>query len=376
MMLKSIRWLAAVVCLAAASLAPAAPLETSVPLAQAMLVHEDLGGGIHVFRAPQALEYWTSTNTVVVVNDEDVVVFDSCTRAVTAQAVIAEIRKLTANPVRVLINSHWHQDHWSGNGEFAKAFPGVRIVASEQTRDYMKRMPPRFFIRGTEIDGQKRREELAEAIKTGKLADGSPLTPEIRAQKEASLARREQFVAEVTALPRVLPNLVYRDDMTFWSGHSEFRLLSVTGDATGSTVLYLPGRNVLVMGDVLVSPEDGNGPPPWTTNSYAVTPWLESLRRLEALETAAIVPGQGPTMKDEAYLRRTIELFAAVIDQVHAALERGVVGLPEVQAEVNVDAIGLAYTPGSPLDEDFPLWVSIFTKKAMQEALDGAVSER
>ena len=24
-----------------------------------------------------------------------------------------------------------------------------------------------------------------------------------------------------------------------------------------------------------------------------------------ALETAAIVPGQGPTMKDEAYLRRT-----------------------------------------------------------------------
>ena len=72
MMLKSTRWLAAAVCLAAASLAPAAPLETSVPLAQAMLVHEDLGRGIHVFRAPQALEYWTSTNTVVVVNDEEV----------------------------------------------------------------------------------------------------------------------------------------------------------------------------------------------------------------------------------------------------------------------------------------------------------------
>ena len=75
--------------------APAAPLETSVAKAQAMLIKEDLGDGIFVFRAPEDLDYWTSTNSVVVINDEDVVVFDSPTRAVTARAVIAEIRKLT-----------------------------------------------------------------------------------------------------------------------------------------------------------------------------------------------------------------------------------------------------------------------------------------
>ena len=51
-----------------------------------------------------------------------------------------------------------------------------------------------------------------------------------------------QFAAEVAALPRVLPNWVYRDEMTFWSGRREFRLMSLTGDATGSTVLYLPGH--------------------------------------------------------------------------------------------------------------------------------------
>jgi cyclase len=353
--------------------ASAVPLETSVTRAQSMLIHEDLGGGIHVFRAPEELDYWTSTNTVVVVNDEDVVVFDSCTRAVTAQAVIAEIRKLTPKPVRALINSHWHQDHWSGNDAFAQAFPGLRIIASEQTRDYMKRMPPAYFVRSLEIGGQKRREELAAAIKTGKLADGSPLTPEIRAQKEENLSRRRQFAAEVQALPRVLPNVVYRDEMTFRSGPREFRLMSVTGDATASTVLYLPGRRVLVMGDVLVSPEDGKGPPPWTTNSYSVTPWLESLRHLDALDAAAIVPGQGPVMHDPTYLRRTIELFAAVLDQVHAALERGVVGLDPVQAAVDVDAIGLAYAPGSPLSGDFHRWVATLSKKAMQEALDGAM---
>lgn len=366
--------LIAALCLTA-TICPAAPgpLETSVARAQAMLIHEDLGDGIHVFRAPSDLDYWTATNSVVIVNDDDVAVFDSCTRAVTARAVIAEIRKLTPKPVRVLINSHWHQDHWSGNDEYARAFPGLRIVATAETRAYMSRMGPRFFVDELEVFGlAQRREELAAAIKTGRLADGSPLTPEIRSRKEASIAMASQFAAEITALPRVLPNLVYRDEMTFWSGRREFRLMSLTGDATASTVLYLPGHKVLVMGDVLVSPEDGKGPPPWSTSSYAITPWLESLRRLEALDAGVIVPGQGPAMHDKAYLRRTIRLFAALLDQVHAALGRGLVKLDEVQAAVDLDPIGREYAPGAPLSEDFRLVVPYLVKKAMQEALDGA----
>ncbi len=81
-------------------------------------------------------------------------------------------------------------------------------------------------------------------------------------------------------------------------------------------------------------------------------------------------------MHDKAYLRRTIELFAAVIDQVHGALERGAIKLEQVQAAVDVGGIALAYTPGAPLSEDFPLWLTFFTKKAMQEALDGAAGEK
>ena len=359
-----------------ATSALADPLETSVAKAQAMLIHEDLGGGVHVFRAPGDLDYWTSTNSVVVIDDEDVVVFDSPTRAVTAKAVIAEIRKLTPKPVRVLVNSHWHQDHWSGNDEYVKAYPGLRIVASEETRDYMKRMPAAYFLNGLETAQKTRRAELATAIRTGKLPDGSPLTPEARAKKEEYLGQREQFMNEVAALPRFLPNVVYRDTMTFWSGRREFRLMSVTGDATGSTVMFLPAEKILATGDVLPSPEDGKGPPPWTTNSYSVTPWLETLRRLDALEPAAIVPGQGPAMRDRTYLERTIQLFAAVIDQVHAALERGVVGVEAVQKSVNVDRIADAYAPDAAKSEEFHHWLQYFSKKAMQEALDGAIGER
>lgn len=357
----------------AASAAQAAPgLETSLERARAMLVKEDLGDGVYVFRAAGDLEFWTSTNSVVIVCDDEVVVFDSPTRAVTARAVIDEIRKLTPKPVRVLINSHWHQDHWNGNDEYAKAFPGLRIVASDETRAYMSRMAPGFFVGSMEAGLPQRREELATAIRTGKTKDGAALTAEERGKMEADVGSREQFVSEVKALPRVLPNVAFHDAMTFWSGRREIRLMSVTGDATGSTVLYLPASKVLATGDVLVSPEDGQGPPPWTTNSYAITPWIESLRRLEALDTRVVIPGQGPAMRDEAYLRRTIALFTAVVDQVHQALEGGRYKLEDVQAAVDVDAIGREYTPGKPLGDDFRPWVAILARKAMQESLDGA----
>ena len=49
------------------------------------LTREVLGEGIYLFRAPSALDLWTATNVVVVVNDQDVTVFDSNTRARTAR---------------------------------------------------------------------------------------------------------------------------------------------------------------------------------------------------------------------------------------------------------------------------------------------------
>jgi hypothetical protein len=39
-----------------------------------------LADGVYLLRAPEALDRWTATNVVVIVNQEDVTVFDSFTR--------------------------------------------------------------------------------------------------------------------------------------------------------------------------------------------------------------------------------------------------------------------------------------------------------
>lgn len=346
------------------------PVEAQEPA----LIKEQLADGVYLLRAPEALDRWTATNAVVVINQDDVTVFDSFTRPVTARMAIAEIRALTPKPVRTLINSHWHQDHWSGNDEFRKAFPGIQIIATAGTRAYMTRMGSEFLIDGTRAGLRRSREALAAAIETGKLADGTVLTAEARRRQEQEIDETARFVEEVLAIPRVLPDVAFHDELTFWRGAREFRLFSMTGDATGSAVLYLPAEKILVTGDVLVSPPDGEGPPPWTTNSYAIAPWLASLRRLETFDASVIVPGQGPAMRDKAYLALTVQLFTAIVDGVQRAMERGIYRADDIVAAVNLDAIGKQYPKGrTGPDTPFGTVTARLVRKAAQEALDGVV---
>ncbi len=331
-----------------------------------------LAEGIYLFRALNDLDYWTSSNTVVIINDADVTLFDSSTRPATSRLVLAEIRKLTTKPVRTLVNSHWHMDHWLGNGIYASAFPGLQVVATTETRDFMKRMPTHWFL--DEIGLERSRARVDTAIQRGKLADGTPLTAAKRRELEASLRTTAEVAAEIAAAPRILPTVAFSDSLILWSGPREFRLFTATGDASGSAVLYLPNEKILVAGDVLVRSENGEGGQPWTTNSYQITPWLASLQKLDALDAAIIVPGQGPPLYDKAYLRLTIALYQSIIAQVHSALEAGAARLGEVQAVVKLDSIRTQFTHGDPaLDERFNTVAGNLIRRVFQEAHDGIV---
>jgi glyoxylase-like metal-dependent hydrolase (beta-lactamase superfamily II) len=225
-------------------------------------------------------------------------------------------------------------DHWSGNDEFRKAFPGIQIIATAETRRYMTRMGSSFLIDGTRAGLARSREALDTAIKTGKSGDGTVLTDDLRKEREEEIAETARFVEEISAVPRVVPDMAFHDELTFWRGSREFRLFSMTGDATGSAVLYLPAEKVLVTGDVFVSPPDEQGPPPWTTNSFAIRP----------------------------------------ISQVQSALERGIFKTDDVLAAVDVDAIGRRYPLGrTGPNTPFEQVVAALTRKTLQESLDGVV---
>src|SRR5262249_38948696 len=88
--------------------------------------------------------YVRQLNSVVIGDETDVVVFDTNAGPSSACLILAEIRKITDKPVRYIVNSHWHPDHWSGNEVYARALPNVEIIATEQTRQYMQTVANEF----------------------------------------------------------------------------------------------------------------------------------------------------------------------------------------------------------------------------------------
>src|SRR5688572_25606852 len=115
---------------------------TATALASADYVHPapqviEVAKGVHLFITKPYGEVGMDGNAVAILSPDGVLVFDSNGTPAAAAAVLAGIRKLTDQPVRYVVNSHWHWDHWYGTETYTKAFPDVKVVAHEKTREMM-----------------------------------------------------------------------------------------------------------------------------------------------------------------------------------------------------------------------------------------------
>jgi len=307
--------------------------------------------------------YVPNGNSLVVVNDNDVLVFDTFTRPSTARKVLAEIRKITNKPVRYVVNSHWHPDHWNGNEVYAEAFSGVEFIATEETREAMVNIAnawPKLYASNL----RKNQAAFDEEVKTGKQADGSALAEEQRRYDGESLRLEEGFVAEASALHRAYPTLTYVDKMILRHGGREFRFLSMVGDANGETVMYLPKEKIVATGDLVSGPVPYYSPP--------LSRHAASLQALLEMDVDIIVPGHGPAIRDKGYVKLELELFDAIVKQVREAVKQEVVSTDEIQKMVDVESLRTRFTNDDPmLNAKFRRYVNGMVENAAREARDG-----
>jgi glyoxylase-like metal-dependent hydrolase (beta-lactamase superfamily II) len=322
-----------------------------------------LAEGVYLFRTP--FDGWVDANSVAIITSDEVVVFDSHTLREDARAVIAEIRKLTPKPVRLLVNSHWHIDHWSGNEVYAEEFPGIQIIATAETREFMANTGPLWAnLMADRL--AKTRATWATTLQSGRLADGTVITDSIRRAREEAMATRAGFVAELAAMKRRLPDVTYTDSLTLTRGGRTMHLYSMTGDATASTVLYLPDANLVVLGDLLVHPVT------WTTNSYQITPWAASLRRVRALNPAIVVPGMGPAFNDTRYLDLVLEFFDATAQQVRQLVRSGEMWGDSLTTKIDVARFRSRFANGdAELEADFDGMLPGLVTRLARELRDG-----
>ena len=155
----------------------------------------EVAKGIYLFVSKPYGDVGLDGNSVAILSNDGVLVFDTERHAGGAAAVLAEIRQLTDKPVKYVVNSHWHWDHWYGTETYTHAFPDVKVVAHEKTREMMTGPAIEFNRPGLDRSCPATSQSLREA----RVAATTPQLPADCSTRTASSSSRRSSVAPGSA---------------------------------------------------------------------------------------------------------------------------------------------------------------------------------
>jgi len=238
---------------------------------------KQVADGVHVAVAAPA--YKVNSNTAIIESDSGVIVVDTHSKPSAAQVIVERLRDITTKPVRYVVNTHFHWDHWHGNEVYPQAYPGAEIVTNQITREAMLK-------KGLKRIQDHVRQVPAEIAKLKADLAGAK-TPAERATLERNLGLAESYLGEVSALRPALPTVVFEQTMKLYQRDREIHLLHLGRAHTeGDVFVYLPKEKVVVTGDALIgwTPYMGDGYP---------EDWVSTLDRLAQLDFTHIIMGHG-----------------------------------------------------------------------------------
>lgn len=324
----------------------------------------DVAPGVIAFISPGTTSGVINGNSVAIIGDDGVLVVDAGQFPLTTRRMIDELRKRTDKPVRFLVNTHWHADHVLADQEYRRAFPGVALLAHDETRRLMMKNKERVLQLPT--DGPGLFQALQAAQARGTRRDGTPFSDDDKRQIQDQVRDLGSVQAELPETRFVLPDLTFSGSASVYLGNREVRLLHLgRGNTAGDVMVQVPDAGVLVAGDVVVAPI------PFGFGSYP-TEWLGVLDKVLALDATAIVPGHGPVMRDTSYVRTLQSLLASLRSQVQAAAREGLT-LEQTRKRLDLDRIRAELTRGDPLLEK--AFGQFFLDSAVGQAYKEARSE-
>jgi len=264
----------------------------------------EIAPGIHLFITPSYGDVGLDGNSIAVLSSAGVLVFDSNGTPAASAAILAEIRKLTDKPVRWVVNSHWHWDHWYGTQTYQDAFPGVQIVTHTKNRDMM--IGPAIEFNRPGLDRQL--PAYIQDLEKRAASDA----------RLAALVEQDRFFLEQKKHARLVPaNVTFTDRLDIDLAERHVEVLNYgRGVTPGDTFVYLPREKVLLLGDLIVNPIT------FALSGYP-TEWLHVLERIDQLDASIIVTGHGPPLGDKSLLHTTMDVFRVLLREGKTSKEKG-----------------------------------------------------
>lgn len=278
----------------------------AAPAPAAELTLQEVGPGVWAALQDSARRF-DDSNSVVLVTDRDVVVVDSQSDPATVRSLIAAIRELTDQPVRYLINSHFHSDHTRGNFLYRKAFPELEIIGQTTLlQDIPNRSAPDLE---RALEYYRREIPIAETQYADGVGDqGETLDEEARAALGEQIAAAKIKLAGLETIEWALPTLTVDSALTLRRSPGPIELRAVHAHTRGDLVVFLPESKVLITGDVLDDlPYGGHGYP---------SDWIEVLDTLDGWDWDVMIPGHGSVRRGaeaRAHLAVVRGMFALMV---------------------------------------------------------------
>ena len=167
--------------------------------------------------AVAAPAYKVNSNTAIIESDDGVVIVDTHSKPSAARVIVERLRDITTKPVRYVVNTHFHWDHWHGNEVYPAAYPDAEIVTNQLTREAMVRKG----LKRIQDHVRQVPAEIAQLKADLAAADGRGSAREL----QADLRLAESYLAEVTALKPALPTMAFERTMKLYRRDREIHLL-------------------------------------------------------------------------------------------------------------------------------------------------------
>jgi cyclase len=240
--------------------------------------------GDGVWAAVAAARYKVNSNAAVIETNDGLVVVDTHSKPSAAQALYKDIQGVSKKPVKKIINSHFHWDHWQGNQVYAQANPSCEIIASERTK---ARMTDPNQMNGGVAFIEKQAAAMPAEIEQIKAAIQKAPDAAAKARLEGNLAQAEAYLAELKAMKPAVPTRTVSSTVALQEGGREIRLMLVGKAHTdGDLFIYMPKEKVLATGDAVVDWM------PFLNDGYPEE-WAQTVGELEKLDIERVIVGHG-----------------------------------------------------------------------------------
>jgi len=322
--MKSLRWLAVVLLLSAAPQAAAEDLFEIRPVVEG------------VYAAIAKPQYKVNSNAAIILLDDGVLVVYTHSKPSAARALQQQIAKLTDKPVRFVVDTHFHWDHYQGNQAYLDTWPKeVEIISSEATRESIEhrgipRIKHEILAVPKEIDDLK--------TQVAKATDANE-----KAQLQGNLKQAEDYLEELKVMRVALPSITFDRSLIL---HRKSRTVQILwlgkAHTDGDVFVYLPKEKFIATGDAL------QGWIPYMGDSYPYD-WIKTLELVEGLDFDYTVGGHGDVLRGKEQFDHWRNYLSDLMDETAAAYAAGA-SMAEAEKTVT-EKLRAKYGPDFAADE-------------------------